>query len=241
VPVYEVRREDGFGKPRTLHRNMLLPIGHLALRDNDQAGARQRRVARPRRPRASSSDGDASVSSTSESTSSEPEFVVGPGRARIDPLTGQVTPESSSGTDNLVRPVATVVGSGSGASGSETQVSGTSSDQASRASNHSTEGMSEAGPGAATDGSGSVGSGDVEQATHTERERPSASAGPSDGAASEQGQVRRSQRARQPPQRLGFPVNHAPVFPANFQVPPPFLWPPYLWQPYAQNPNWVMM
>ena len=30
VPVYEVRREDGQGRKRVLHRNLLLPIGHLS-------------------------------------------------------------------------------------------------------------------------------------------------------------------------------------------------------------------
>ena len=30
VPVYEVRREDGQGRKRLLHRNLLLPIGHLS-------------------------------------------------------------------------------------------------------------------------------------------------------------------------------------------------------------------
>ena len=30
VPVYELKREDGQGRKRVLHRNLLLPIGHLS-------------------------------------------------------------------------------------------------------------------------------------------------------------------------------------------------------------------
>jgi hypothetical protein len=33
IPVFVVRRENGTGKNRTLHRNLLLPVGHLPNRD----------------------------------------------------------------------------------------------------------------------------------------------------------------------------------------------------------------
>lgn len=35
VPVYVVQKENGEGRPRTLHRNLLLPIGHLSPKDDD--------------------------------------------------------------------------------------------------------------------------------------------------------------------------------------------------------------
>ena len=36
VPVYTVKREDDVGKKRTLHRNLLLPIGHLPEQEESQ-------------------------------------------------------------------------------------------------------------------------------------------------------------------------------------------------------------
>lgn len=37
IPVYTVRREDGIGKARTLHRNLLLPIGSTCVElDQDE-------------------------------------------------------------------------------------------------------------------------------------------------------------------------------------------------------------
>ena len=36
IPVYEVQREDGIGRRRTLHRNHLLPIGSLPIANLDE-------------------------------------------------------------------------------------------------------------------------------------------------------------------------------------------------------------
>ncbi|XP_021361933.1 uncharacterized protein LOC110455850 [Mizuhopecten yessoensis] len=44
VPVYEVKREDGEGRSKTFHRNLLLPISYLR-------GRSDKPVPRPRRPR----------------------------------------------------------------------------------------------------------------------------------------------------------------------------------------------
>ena len=38
IPVYEVQRESGLGKVRTLHRNNLLPIGFLPIENEDMVG-----------------------------------------------------------------------------------------------------------------------------------------------------------------------------------------------------------
>ena len=38
IPVYEVQRESGLGKVRTLHRNNLLPIGFLPIDNEDMVG-----------------------------------------------------------------------------------------------------------------------------------------------------------------------------------------------------------
>ncbi|XP_025108509.1 uncharacterized protein LOC112572821 [Pomacea canaliculata] len=69
IPVYVVRREDGSGRKRTLHRNMLLPVGGVLQEAHQQEGARdhsvyrgQRKLRRPFRkddmPRAESSDSE---------------------------------------------------------------------------------------------------------------------------------------------------------------------------------------
>ena len=36
IPVYEVQKESGEGRKRTLHRNLLLPIGHLTKIDENK-------------------------------------------------------------------------------------------------------------------------------------------------------------------------------------------------------------
>ena len=36
IPVYEVKKVNGKGRKRTLHRNLLLPVGHLPSYDTDQ-------------------------------------------------------------------------------------------------------------------------------------------------------------------------------------------------------------
>jgi hypothetical protein len=47
VPVYVVKREDGTGRLPTLHRNLLLPIGHI---DPDETiPAKEKPIPKPRR------------------------------------------------------------------------------------------------------------------------------------------------------------------------------------------------
>ena len=69
IPVYVVQREDGHGRCRTLHRNMLLPVGHLEFRAGTETrqmpSSRQRQRTRVMRARPESS-----------SSSSETEFFV---------------------------------------------------------------------------------------------------------------------------------------------------------------------
>ena len=51
LPVYVVKREDDMGRTRTLHRNMLLPIGHLNFHDEERRRLPERRRLRRRTPR----------------------------------------------------------------------------------------------------------------------------------------------------------------------------------------------
>ena len=54
VPVYKVRKEDGSGRTRVLHRNLLLPVGSKMIDDNDEEqkqheNKKPRPTPRPRR------------------------------------------------------------------------------------------------------------------------------------------------------------------------------------------------
>jgi transposase InsO family protein len=63
VPVFKVQRENG-GKARTLHRNMLLPIGHLRQMAEREVPPARRRVRGVQRPRAASTDSSSDESSS---------------------------------------------------------------------------------------------------------------------------------------------------------------------------------
>ena len=69
LPVYVVKREDGTGRTRTLHRNMLLPIGHLNFHDEERRRLPERRRLRrrtPRRPPTTDSDSSSIYSTEDE-------------------------------------------------------------------------------------------------------------------------------------------------------------------------------
>ena len=69
LPVYVVKREDDMGRTRTLHSNMLLPIGHLNFHDEERRRLPERRRLRrrtPRRPPTSDSDSSSIYSTEDE-------------------------------------------------------------------------------------------------------------------------------------------------------------------------------
>ncbi|XP_025083530.1 uncharacterized protein LOC112557737 [Pomacea canaliculata] len=78
IPVYVVRREDGAGRKRTLHRNMLLPVSGLIQDAHQQKGARdhshhrgQRTLRRPfRKDDTSSAESSAGENESDSDTSS---------------------------------------------------------------------------------------------------------------------------------------------------------------------------
>ena len=49
IPVYIVKKENGEGRKRTLHRNLLLPIGHLNPMDTSAVPQQNRPIPAPRR------------------------------------------------------------------------------------------------------------------------------------------------------------------------------------------------
>ena len=69
LPVYVVKREDGTGRTRTLHCNMLLPISHLNFHDEERRHLPERRRLRrrtPRRPPTTDSDSSSIYSTEDE-------------------------------------------------------------------------------------------------------------------------------------------------------------------------------
>lgn len=98
MPVYHVRREDGIGPVRTLHRNMLLPFHALPVEEtvkrSREAPLRRpvtRRIREPRQVSSSSSSSESESSASSTST----RYVI-PQRRRLSPrvLRGRPVPPS---------------------------------------------------------------------------------------------------------------------------------------------------
>ncbi|VDI67417.1 Hypothetical predicted protein [Mytilus galloprovincialis] len=93
IPVYVVQRENGEGKKRTLHRNLLLPIGFLPSDEEkrkDPAPVARRKVRQPTRKEPTKSESIEQIDETESDEESEQDYYV---------IVSEMSPQSNSDND----------------------------------------------------------------------------------------------------------------------------------------------
>ncbi|VDI63641.1 Hypothetical predicted protein [Mytilus galloprovincialis] len=93
IPVYVVQRENGEGKKKTLHRNLLLPIGFLPSdkeKRKDPAPVARQKVRQPTRKQPTQSEGIEQIDEAESDEESEQDYYV---------IVSEMSPQSNSDND----------------------------------------------------------------------------------------------------------------------------------------------